>query len=178
MLHTRWTGLLPQGLLQVSRYSYFLFIFHRFSPLMNEIKSTAMCMGCQLPIKAGERVFHSPLHTFHVGCFACDVCGKELTPGQAYTLRDDGYPVCLDDDLRIRQVEEPRLSLTSYCQSLALTRRKRMRTSFNEQQQQSMQSFFAQNQNPNATDLMSLSEETGLAKRVLQVSLNANIKWC
>ena len=139
---------------------------------MNEFKPIPMCLGCQLPIKTGEQVIHSPLHSFHVNCFVCDVCGKDLNPGQAYTLHD-GYPVCLEDDLRIRRANQmvPRLQF-AFTQSFAFTRRKRIRTSFNEQQQQSMQSFFAQNQNPNATDLMSLSEETGLAKRVLQVGQN------
>ncbi|EUB58345.1 LIM/homeobox protein Awh [Echinococcus granulosus] len=143
--------------------------YFRFSPLMNEIKTIPKCLSCQQPIKTGEQVIHSPLHTFHIHCFSCDVCGKDLLPGQPYTLHAN-YPVCLEDDLRIRRANqmEPCLQLP-YSPSQAFIRRKRVRTSFNEQQQHSMQAFFAQNQNPNANDLMSLSEETGLAKRVLQV---------
>lgn len=129
-------------------------------------------MSCQHPIRPGDKVIHSPLHTFHSHCFSCDVCGKDLLPGQPYTLLD-GYPICLEDDIRIRRVEQAGNSLhLSFSPSTqSFIRRKRIRTSFNEQQQLSMQAFFAQNQNPNANDLMSLSEETGLAKRVLQVDL-------
>ncbi|KAM3177232.1 hypothetical protein ACTXT7_004939 [Hymenolepis weldensis] len=144
--------------------------YFRFSPTLCEFKLPPKCMSCQHPIRPGDKVIHSPLHTFHSHCFSCDVCGKDLLPGQPYTLLD-GYPICLEDDIRIRRVEQAGNSLhLSFSPSTqSFIRRKRIRTSFNEQQQLSMQAFFAQNQNPNANDLMSLSEETGLAKRVLQV---------
>ncbi|VDM17762.1 unnamed protein product [Hydatigera taeniaeformis] len=155
-----------------------IFQCYSFSPLMNAIKTTPKCLSCQQPIKPGEQVIHSPLHTFHINCFSCDICGKDLLPGQPYTLHEN-YPVCLEDDLRIRRANQVGSCLHfPYSPTHAFTRRKRVRTSFNEQQQHSMQAFFAQNQNPNANDLMSLSEETGLAKRVLQVWFqNARAKF-
>ncbi|KAM7536239.1 hypothetical protein Aperf_G00000081152 [Anoplocephala perfoliata] len=149
-----------------------------FSPMHNEYKLPPKCMGCQQQFKPGDEVIHSPLHTFHARCFSCDVCGKDLLPGQAYTLLE-GYPICLEDDFQLRRMEQTGNCLhLSFAASHSFTRRKRIRTSFNEQQQLSMQAFFAQNQNPNANDLMGLSEETGLAKRVLQVWFqNARAKY-
>lgn len=48
-------------------------------------------------------------------------------------------------------------------------RQKRVRTSFKHQQLRVLKSYFALNQNPDAKDLKSLSQKTGLTKRVLQV---------
>lgn len=143
----------------------------RFSPMLSEVKLLPKsCLSCQQPIKPGDEVIHSPFHTFHSRCFSCDICGKDLLPGQPYTLLD-GYPICLEDDLRIKRADLAgnHFHLAFSPASQSFFRRKRIRTSFNEQQQLSMQAFFAQNPNPNANELMSLSEETGLAKRVLQV---------
>lgn len=48
-------------------------------------------------------------------------------------------------------------------------RTKRMRTSFKHHQLRTMKSYFGINQNPDAKDLKSLAQKTGLSKRVLQV---------
>ena len=48
-------------------------------------------------------------------------------------------------------------------------RSKRMRTSFKHNQLQAMKQYFNANHNPDAKDLKSLAQKTGLTKRVLQV---------
>ena len=48
-------------------------------------------------------------------------------------------------------------------------RAKRVRTSFKHHQIRIMKTYFAINHNPDAKDLKSLSQKTGLSKRVLQV---------
>lgn len=50
-------------------------------------------------------------------------------------------------------------------------RTKRMRTSFKHHQLRTMKTYFTVNHNPDAKDLKQLSQKTGLAKRVLQVSV-------
>lgn len=51
-------------------------------------------------------------------------------------------------------------------------RTKRMRTSFKHHQLRTMKTYFTLNHNPDAKDLKQLSQKTGLAKRVLQVSFS------
>ncbi|KAL3320581.1 LIM/homeobox protein Lhx9 [Cichlidogyrus casuarinus] len=54
-------------------------------------------------------------------------------------------------------------------------RQKRMRTSFKHHQLRTMKTYFAINHNPDAKDLKTLSEKTGLSKRVLQVGVYAHV---
>ncbi|CAF1210318.1 unnamed protein product, partial [Didymodactylos carnosus] len=57
-------------------------------------------------------------------------------------------------------------------------RQKRMRTSFKHHQLRIMKTFFTSNHNPDAKDLKSLAQKTGLSKRVLQVWFqNARAKY-
>lgn len=50
-------------------------------------------------------------------------------------------------------------------------RSKRLRTSFKSNQLKEMKRWFGKNQNPDAKDLKTLAQTTGLSKRVLQVSV-------
>lgn len=59
---------------------------------------------------------------------------------------------------------------TSNINSSNSGRSKRLRTSFKHHQLKEMKRWFAKNQNPDAKDLKTLSQTTGLSKRVLQVS--------
>ena len=52
-------------------------------------------------------------------------------------------------------------------------RSKRLRTSFKHNQLKEMKRWFSKNQNPDAKDLKTLAQATGLSKRVLQVSFFA-----
>lgn len=64
---------------------------------------------------------------------------------------------------------------TSSINSSNSGRSKRLRTSFKHHQLKEMKRWFAKNQNPDAKDLKTLSQTTGLSKRVLQVSMSLKV---
>ncbi|KAK0404578.1 hypothetical protein QR680_017521 [Steinernema hermaphroditum] len=90
---------------------------------------------------------------------SADTCKSSRRPKKEETLSDADTETNEDD-------------------SASGSRSKRMRTSFKHHQLRTMKNYFHLNHNPDAKDLHSLAQKTGLTKRVLQVWFqNARAKY-
>ncbi|KAL1462683.1 hypothetical protein WDU94_014500, partial [Cyamophila willieti] len=54
------------------------------------------CEKCSLNFKREDFVMRAKNKIYHVQCFCCVVCGKQLVPGDEFALREDGL-FCKDD---------------------------------------------------------------------------------
>ncbi|XP_026676192.1 insulin gene enhancer protein isl-1-like [Diaphorina citri] len=54
------------------------------------------CEKCNLNFKREDFVMRAKNKIYHVQCFCCVVCGKQLVPGDEFALREDGL-FCKDD---------------------------------------------------------------------------------
>uniref|UniRef100_A0A4W4H8R6 LIM zinc-binding domain-containing protein n=1 Tax=Electrophorus electricus TaxID=8005 RepID=A0A4W4H8R6_ELEEL len=43
--------------------------------------NSGVCRACSNSIPAGEMVMKTPDHVYHVKCFACSICHRQLMPG-------------------------------------------------------------------------------------------------
>jgi len=44
-------------------------------------------------------------HVYHVDCFRCVACGRQLVPGDEFALADDGLLCRVDHDLAVEQLQ-------------------------------------------------------------------------
>ena len=71
-------------------YNYNLFTFRRFS---------TKCYGCNLPIMPKELLRKVRKHYFHLSCFVCSFCSKELETGDELYVTPDNKLICREDYL-------------------------------------------------------------------------------
>ncbi|XP_036417897.1 LIM/homeobox protein Lhx9-like [Colossoma macropomum] len=147
------------------------------------------CARCSQPIPSSALVMRSGDLTFHLQCFSCQECDVTLLPGNLYCVEgrslycQSHYQTdesSLSLQLTNSQVQvsrdgeepvsspEPRLD-ERVPGGGAQRRVKRMRTCFRREQLRALEAYFAQKHNPDGKDWISLSNHTGLPKRVLQV---------
>uniref|UniRef100_A0A8C1Z5M5 Si:ch211-236k19.2 n=1 Tax=Cyprinus carpio TaxID=7962 RepID=A0A8C1Z5M5_CYPCA len=133
------------------------------------------CTRCGLQVSANHWVRRAGNDIYHLACFACFFCKRQLSTGEEFGLMenqilcrlhydimlqnlqhmsDKGNIIHLDGDLPIQYLPKPP---------------KRPRTSFTSEQLQIMQTHFIQDKNPDAQTLQRLADMTGLSRRVIQV---------
>ncbi|XP_077392383.1 LIM/homeobox protein Lhx8-like isoform X2 [Festucalex cinctus] len=136
------------------------------------------CTRCGRNIQTSEWVRQARGNTFHMACFSCATCKRQLTTGEECGLLDNRvfcrphYDVMMENISRSKQNDQSKTDEAQAAtdSSSTVTRpAKRARTSFNADQLQVMQTQFAQDNNPDAQTLQKLSERTGLSRRVIQV---------
>jgi LIM homeobox protein 6/8 len=98
-------------------------------------------------------------NVYHLACFACENCKRQLSTGEEFALYNNKV-----------------LCKTHYCESLdgdssdtSKAKNKRVRTTFTEEQLQVLQANFEVDSNPDGQDLERIAQITGLSKRVTQV---------
>ncbi|XP_028849536.1 LIM/homeobox protein Lhx6-like, partial [Denticeps clupeoides] len=133
------------------------------------------CSRCGHQIVAGDWVRRARTNTYHLSCFSCSSCQRQLSTGEQFGLLRDRvlcrthYGAVLESLGRAaesgRQVAiEAVLPPENRPKAI-----KRARTSFTADQLQVMQTQFTRDNNPDGPTLQRLADLTGLSRRVIQV---------
>ncbi|XP_037908582.1 LIM/homeobox protein Awh isoform X4 [Hermetia illucens] len=128
----------------------------------------AKCSKCCRGISASDWVRRARELVFHLACFACDSCGRQLSTGEQFALMDDRV-LCKAHYLET--IEGGTTSSDDGCDGDGYhkSKTKRVRTTFTEEQLQVLQANFQIDSNPDGQDLERIASVTGLSKRVTQV---------
>uniref|UniRef100_A0AC35G7B4 LIM/homeobox protein Awh n=1 Tax=Panagrolaimus sp. PS1159 TaxID=55785 RepID=A0AC35G7B4_9BILA len=115
----------------------------------------AKCAACQRPIAAKDWVRRAREFVYHLACFACSHCKRQLSTGEEFSLTDNRL-LCKQHYLEL---------IHGQCKA----KTKRVRTTFAEEQLSVLQAHFQIDSNPDGADLEKIANITGLSKRVTQV---------
>ncbi|CAI5454268.1 unnamed protein product [Caenorhabditis angaria] len=118
------------------------------------------CAGCDRVIQSTDWVRRARSLVFHLACFACNQCKRQLSTGEEYALQE-GKLLCKQHFVELVEGE------TGIAHQKAKT--KRVRTTFAEEQLSVLQAHFQVDSNPDGADLERIANMTGLSKRVTQV---------
>ncbi|RWS27048.1 LIM/homeobox protein Awh-like isoform X2 [Leptotrombidium deliense] len=113
-------------------------------------------------------------YVYHLACFACDLCQRQLSTGEQFTIDNQSNETKLLCKLHFGiNKEGDTLDTSSNDSSSSATvkpnKTKRVRTTFTEEQLQVLQANFQIDSNPDGQDLERIAALTGLSKRVTQV---------
>ncbi|KAG8199418.1 hypothetical protein JTE90_000286 [Oedothorax gibbosus] len=138
----------------------------------------AKCAGCVQPISPTELVMRALDCVYHVACFVCVGCGRQLQKGDQFVLRS-GRLYCRPDfekEMQLMQMvtrgENGQLTGTGHNgQPRQDGRRgpKRPRTILTTAQRRAFKASFEISQKPCRKVRESLAKETGLSVRIVQV---------
>lgn len=125
----------------------------------------AKCASCERSIQASDWVRKAKNNVYHLACFSCTICSRQLSTGEEFALQDTRV-YC-----KLHYVEL--LEASVYCprddDQSPLLKPKRIRTTFSEDQLQILTTNFNMDANPDGHDLERIAKQTGLSKRVTQV---------
>ncbi|XP_058066141.1 LIM/homeobox protein Awh-like [Anopheles bellator] len=131
-------------------------------------KFKTSCAKCSRPISATDWVRRAREHVFHLACFACDSCGRQLSTGEQFAICEDRV-LCKTHYMEL--IDDGTGSSEDGCDAdgSGKNKTKRIRTTFTEEQIQVLQANFQIDSNPDGQDLERIALATGLSKRVTQV---------
>uniref|UniRef100_A0A8R1DFA4 LIM/homeobox protein Awh n=1 Tax=Caenorhabditis japonica TaxID=281687 RepID=A0A8R1DFA4_CAEJA len=118
------------------------------------------CSSCDRIIQATDWVRRARSFVYHLACFACNQCKRQLSTGEEYALQE-GRLLCKQHFVELVEGESGI--------SNQKTKTKRVRTTFAEDQLSVLQTYFNRDSNPDGADLEKIASITGLSKRVTQV---------
>ncbi|KAI0227396.1 LIM/homeobox protein Awh, partial [Lamellibrachia satsuma] len=121
------------------------------------------CSKCLRGIQSTDWVRRAKDHVYHLACFACDSCKRQLSTGEEFALQDHRV-LC-----KTHYIEVIEGSFSNDEGSSQKQKAKRVRTTFTEEQLQVLQANFQLDSNPDGQDLERIAQITGLSKRVTQV---------
>ncbi|EFB24626.1 hypothetical protein PANDA_015045, partial [Ailuropoda melanoleuca] len=145
------------------------------------------CAKCQVGFSSSDLVMRARDSVYHIECFRCSVCSRQLLPGDEFSLRErarrtrrprrrwrgtgragggpvltSGPPVLADPG----SGRQPSLRPHVHKQTEKTTR---VRTVLNEKQLHTLRTCYAANPRPDALMKEQLVEMTGLSPRVIRV---------
>jgi len=132
----------------------------------------AKCFKCCRPVSPTDWVRKARDQVYHLACFACDACRRQLSTGEEFGVHE-GRVLC-----RVHYLETvdggggggaTSSDESNESESQNKKKTKRMRTTFTEEQIQILQANFQIDSNPDGQDLERIAQITGLSKRVTQV---------
>ncbi|XP_044733606.1 LIM/homeobox protein Awh [Chrysoperla carnea] len=128
----------------------------------------AKCSVCCRGISASDWVRKARDHVYHLACFACAACHRQLSTGEEFALHEDRV-LCKAHYLET--LDGGTTSSDDGCDAEGYhkNKAKRVRTTFTEEQLQVLQANFQLDSNPDGQDLERIAQITGLSKRVTQV---------
>ncbi|XP_066500313.1 LIM/homeobox protein Lhx8 [Hoplias malabaricus] len=126
--------------------------------------SRSRCACCGQSVRAGDWVRRVKGSVYHLACFSCSWCKRQLSTGEQFAVLQDTLLLCrMHYDRTLQQGDSVNVG------DCGVKRSKRGRTCFTAEQLQVMQSQFVKDSSPDAQVLQTLSEQTGLSRRVIQV---------
>lgn len=158
-------------------------------PESAQVQLDINCSSCLRAIQSSDWVRRAKKNIYHLACFSCGVCKRQLSTGEEFALKDETIlcklhyveqlemPLAMISDSTTHTMHMP-LSVSEHAhggiegeptQWLKTNRNKRMRTSFNEEQVQVLQANFEIEPNPDSAELERIAADVGLPKRVTQV---------
>ncbi|XP_031348407.1 LIM/homeobox protein Awh [Photinus pyralis] len=128
----------------------------------------AKCSVCSRGISSSDWVRKAREHVYHLACFACAACHRQLSTGEEFALHEDRV-LCKAHYLET--LDGGTTSSDDGCDAEGFhkNKAKRVRTTFTEEQLQVLQANFQLDSNPDGQDLERIAQITGLSKRVTQV---------
>ncbi|KAL4623333.1 LIM/homeobox protein Lhx3 isoform X1 [Arapaima gigas] len=114
------------------------------------------CAACQQGVAPSQVVRRAQDFVYHLHCFACVVCKRQLATGDQYYLMEDSRLVCKTDYEVAKQRE-------------AETTAKRPRTTITAKQLETLKTAYNSSPKPARHVREQLASETGLDMRVVQV---------
>ncbi|XP_071518539.1 LIM/homeobox protein Awh-like isoform X1 [Panulirus ornatus] len=130
----------------------------------------ARCAKCCRSIGAADWVRRARDRVYHLACFACDACKRQLSTGEEFALHDSRV-LCKQHYL---ESIEGGASSNDESDGSGKVKSKRVRTTFSDEQLQVLQANFQIDSNPDGQDLERIAQITGLSKRVTQVWFQNN----
>ncbi|XP_072521411.1 LIM/homeobox protein Lhx6 [Salminus brasiliensis] len=127
------------------------------------------CAWCGHHVSSTDWVRKAKNHTYHLACFACFSCKRQLSTGEEFGLVDSRVLCRVHYDIVVESMAAKQGLDGALPSDCLLKPSKRTRTSFTPEQLQVMQTQFTQDNNPDTQTLQKLSDLTGLSRRVIQV---------
>ncbi|XP_029005077.1 LIM/homeobox protein Lhx4 [Betta splendens] len=115
------------------------------------------CASCQQGIPPTQVVRKAQDFVYHLHCFACIICSRQLATGDEFYLMEDGRLVCKVDYETAKQNDDSEAGT------------KRPRTTITAKQLETLKSAYKNSPKPARHVREQLSSETGLDMRVVQV---------
>ncbi|XP_067674905.1 LIM/homeobox protein Awh-like [Haliotis asinina] len=115
------------------------------------------CSSCLRPIESGDWVRSAGEYVYHLACFSCSTCQRQLSTGENFAIHD-GQVLC-----RVHVLNPDGENVSCSQKS------KRSRTAFNKDQVAILQKYFDLDTNPTGMELGRIADEAGLPRRVAQV---------
>lgn len=132
------------------------------------------CSKCGHPITQSDWIRRAHDQVFHLACFACDSCQRQLSTGEEFGLVCDKV-LCKNHYLELHEGGYGSSTDGDACENTTETNRnknrksKRNRTTFTDEQIHILQANFQIDCNPDGQDLERIADISGLSKRVVQV---------
>ncbi|XP_062049813.1 LIM/homeobox protein Lhx4 [Lepus europaeus] len=115
------------------------------------------CTACQQGIPPTQVVRKAQDFVYHLNCFACIICSRQLATGDEFYLMEDGRLVCKEDYETAKQNDDSEAGA------------KRPRTTITAKQLETLKNAYKNSPKPARHVREQLSSETGLDMRVVQV---------